>query len=196
MDSVFSGWRLAHPPEHGADGLPHAHLKPVPGKSLFETIEQSGLDDEITYVVHRTATSFVLLNVYPYTPGHVMVLPRRAVPSMLDLPDAEYDDLWRLVRTATQAVNDAFKPQGLNIGINEGKAGGGSQPDHLHVHIVPRWSSDTNFMTSIADARILPMTLGDAWTRIRASWPEENPVLRGDQNASGAKPDASPDQVA
>ena len=172
MDYLFSGWRLAHPPQHGADGLPHANLQPAPGKSLFETIEQSGLDDAVTYVVHRTADSFVLLNVYPYTPGHVMVLPRQAVASMLDLTPEAYDDLWRLVRTASVAVRDAFKPQGLNIGINEGEAGGGSLPDHLHVHIVPRWSADTNFMTSIADARILPMALGDAWTRIRDAWPD------------------------
>ena len=178
MDYLFSGWRLAHPPEHGADGLPHAHLQPADGKSLFETIEQADLPDEITYVVHRTDDSFVLLNVYPYTPGHVMVLPRRAVPSMLDLSADAYDDLWRLVRTATAAVNAAFKPQGLNIGINEGTAGGGSQPEHLHVHIVPRWSSDTNFMTSIADARILPMTLGDSWNRIRESWPTDEDLNR------------------
>ena len=171
MDHLFSGWRLAHPPELGADGLPHAHLEPQPGKSLFETIEQSGLDDEITYVIARTDLSFVLLNVYPYTPGHLMVLPRAAEPSMLDLTPEAYDDLWRLVRTATQAVVDAFSPQGINIGINQGEAGGGSVPDHLHVHVVPRWSADTNFMTSIADARILPVTLGDAWAALRAVWP-------------------------
>lgn len=172
MDYLFSGWRLAHPPELGADGLPHAHLEPEPGKSLFETIEQSGLADEITYVVDRTELSFVLLNVYPYTPGHLMVLPRTAEPSMLDLAPEAYDDLWRLVRTATQAVVDAFSPQGVNVGINQGKAGGGSQQDHLHVHVVPRWSADSNFMTSIAEARILPMTLGDTWERLRAAWPK------------------------
>lgn len=172
MEYLFSGWRLGHPPELGADGLPHAHLRPQEGLSLFETIEQSGLDDAVTYVVYRSAHCFVLLNVYPYTPGHLMVLPRTAASSMLDLDADIYDDLWRLVRVATQAVRDAFRPQGLNIGINEGPAGGGSQPDHLHVHVVPRWSSDTNFMTSIADARVLPVTLGDSWSKIRAAWPE------------------------
>ena len=185
---------MAHPPEHGADGLPHAHLEAEPGKSLFETIEQSGLADEITYVVARTAESFVLLNVYPYTPGHVMVLPRRALPSMLNLSPQAYDDLWRLVRTATLAVQDAFKPEGLNIGINEGRAGGGSQPEHLHVHIVPRWNADTNFMTSIADARILPMTLGDAWSRIRSAWPSDDRTEHDDR--SDELPDAESDQVA
>jgi ATP adenylyltransferase len=189
VDYLFSGWRLAHPPHHGADGLAHANLEPAPGKSLFETIEQSGLADEITYVIHRTADSFVLLNVYPYTPGHVMVLPLQAVPSMLDLAPEVYDDLWRLVRTATRAVTEAFKPQGLNIGINEGRAGGGSQPDHLHVHIVPRWGADTNFMTSIADARILPMTLGDAWSRLRAVWPDDEATTESRGDGSHADDD-------
>ncbi len=184
MDYLFSGWRLAHPPELGADGLPHAHLEPEEGKSLFETIEQSGLADDITYVVHRTDLSFVLLNVYPYTPGHLMVLPRTAEPSMLDLAPDAYDDLWRLVRTATQAVVDAFSPQGINVGINQGMAGGGSLPDHLHVHVVPRWSADTNFMTAIADARILPMTLRETWDRLREVWPDGD----GDGGRAAATP--------
>lgn len=184
MDYLFAGWRLGQSPELGADGLPHANLQPEPGKSLFETIEQSGLDDAITYVVHRTELNFVLLNVYPYTPGHLMVLPRTAEPSMLDLPPDTYDDLWRLVRTATQAIDDAFSPQGINVGINQGKAGGGSQPDHLHVHVVPRWSSDTNFMTSIADARILPMTLRDSWDRLRAAWPDGESIETAPGNGS------------
>lgn len=169
---MFSGWRLNQPTGIGADGLPHADLGPEPGKTLFETIEQSELDDAVTYVLARTELSFALLNVYPYTTGHVMVLPRRAQPSVLDLSDEAYDDLWRLVRTATVAVSEAFKPDGLNIGINEGVAGGGSQPDHLHVHVVPRWSADTNFMTTVAYARILPITLTESWERLRAAWPK------------------------
>lgn len=169
---MFSGWRLNQAKGHGADGLPHADLAPEPGKSLFETIEQSGLDDATTYVLARTELSFAMLNVYPYTTGHVMVLPRRAHASVLDLSGEAYDDLWRLVRTATVAVSEAFKPDGLNIGINEGVAGGGSQPDHLHVHVVPRWSADTNFMTTVANARVLPVTLAESWERLCAAWPE------------------------
>lgn len=172
MDYVFSGWRMSQPRGLGGDGRPHANLTPAPGTTLFETIEQSGLDSSETYVLARTEHSFALLNVYPYTPGHVLILPRRARPSMLDLPDDQYRDLWDLVKTAAGAVMDGFKPDGLNIGINEGQAGGGSQPDHLHVHVVPRWNADTNFMTSTADARVLPITLLDSWERLRAVWPK------------------------
>jgi ATP adenylyltransferase len=171
MERIFSGWRLGQPRGVGGDGLPHADLDPLPGKSLFETIEQSGLPDHETYILERRPVAFAILNVFPYTPGHLMVLPRRAVATMEDLDDAELIELWQLVRDASVTVKAAFKPDGINIGVNEGIAGGGSYPDHLHVHVVPRWSADTNFMTTIADARVLPITLADSWTQLRAAWP-------------------------
>lgn len=172
---MVAGWRLAVPPHLGADGLPHVDLEPAPGKSLFETLEQCGRPDEETYVVCRRRSAFVILNVFPYTTGHAMVLPKRATPSILELTDSEYTDLWDLVRLTYRAVGDAFKPEGMNVGINEGKAGGGSVPDHLHVHVVPRWQADTSFMTSVANARVLPLTLRDSWDRLRAAWPEPLP---------------------
>ncbi len=171
MERLFSGWRLAHPPELGADGRPHANLPPAPGKTLFETIEQSGLADEITYVVVRRPNTFALLNVYPYASGHVMVLPRTAVRSADELDPEVYQELWGLVREATVAVKAAFGPDGLNVGFNEGTAGGASQPDHLHIHVVPRWRGDTNFMTSLAETRALPLSLGDTWRLLRDAWP-------------------------
>ncbi|MEM7271703.1 MAG: HIT domain-containing protein [Actinomycetota bacterium] len=178
MDRIEAGWRLAVEPGMGADGLPRAVLEAEPGKSLFETIEQSDRPDEETYVVCRRASAFVVLNVFPYTSGHTMVLPKRAVRSMLELDDQEYRDLWDLVRLTYRAVGDAFGPEGMNVGLNEGRAGGGSVPEHLHVHVVPRWYADTSFMTTSADARVLPMTLRDSWLRLRAAWPEPLPSDR------------------
>lgn len=171
MDYVFAGWRLRQPAGKGGDGLPHAALVAVDGLSLFETIEQSGLEDEQTYILERRSHTFAILNVYPYTSGHVMVLPRRAVAVIDGLDEIEHTQLWELVRDATTAVKAAFSPQGLNVGFNEGTAGGGSHPDHLHVHVVPRWSADTNFMTSIAEARVLPVSLADSWHQLRRAWP-------------------------
>lgn len=178
MEYVEAGWRLATEPDKAADGLPFAVLRPEPGKSLFETIEQADGIDADTYLLARRQSAFAILNVYPYTSGHVMVLPRRAVPSLLELGQQEYRDLWDLVRVAVEAVGSAFNPQGMNVGINEGRAGGGSMPEHLHVHVVPRWEADTNFMTTVADARVLPMTLRDSWLRLRAAWPEPLPSER------------------
>lgn len=169
---LWAGWkRAAHGTPYGADGLPHANVRRLPGKSLFETIEQSGLPDDLTYVLWRGPRTFAILNVFPYTNGHLMVLPLQAGAHLDALDEETYDELWRTVRTACRAVKTALRPEGLNVGVNEGSAGGGSEPDHLHVHVVPRWSADTNFMTSIAEVRVLPQTLGDTWQQLRQAWP-------------------------
>ncbi len=178
MERLWAGWRLAHEPGMGSDGLPHADLTPGQGQSLFEAIESSGLDDSETYILRRTENCFAILNVYPYTSGHCMVLPRRASVSVLDLDPSVYVELFELVRQAMEAVKVGFRPHGVNVGINEGVAGGGSVPDHLHVHVVPRWSADTNFVTTVANARIIPEPLVDSWQRLRDAWPQgaETPV--------------------
>jgi len=170
MDRVYAAWRLGHPKGKGSDGLDHVDLEPAKGKTLFETIEQSDFADEQTYIVSRSEYSFVLMNVFPYTPGHLMVLPKRPVTKIDELSDDEYIDIWLQVRKATKAVKKAFEPHGLNIGLNEGTAGGGSIPDHLHIHVVPRWTADTNFLTTISNARILPITLAESWQKIKDNW--------------------------
>jgi len=141
------------------------------GSTLFEAIEQSGLDDSETFIVHRGETCFVLLNAYPYTSGHMMVLPRRAVATLDGLDAAEHEELWATVRDAVAAVESAFSPGGVNVGLNLGPAAGAGVPGHLHVHVVPRWSGDTNFTTTTADLRVLPEALGDSWRRLREAWP-------------------------
>ena len=141
------------------------------GLTLFEAIEQSGLDDSETFIVHRGETCFVLLNAYPYTSGHMMVLPRRAVATLDGLDAAEHEELWATVRDAVAAVESAFSPGGVNVGLNLGPAAGAGVPGHLHVHVVPRWSGDTNFTTTTADLRVLPEALGDSWRRLREAWP-------------------------
>jgi diadenosine tetraphosphate (Ap4A) HIT family hydrolase len=172
LGRVWAGWRLAPLEGRSVDGQPTARpLDPVVGLSLFETIEQADLPDEETYVLWRGTRVFALLNVYPYTSGHLMVLPRRAVPSLEDLEPDEHAELWEVVRDAVVAAKAAFRPDGMNVGINLGTAGGGSVPGHLHVHVVPRWSADTNFMTTVAEVRVLPQSLSDSWRRLRDAWP-------------------------
>jgi diadenosine tetraphosphate (Ap4A) HIT family hydrolase len=172
LGRVWAGWRLApmkgEPVEGSATVRP---VRAVPGLSLFETIDRSGLPDDETYVIWRGERVFALLNVYPYTSGHLMVLPRRAVPDLEQLEPDEHRELWDAVRQAVVACRAAFSPDGLNVGLNLGTAGGGSVPDHLHVHVVPRWSSDTNFMTTVAEVRVLPEALSESWARLRSAWP-------------------------
>lgn len=173
LERIYAGWRIGQPAGIGGDGRPHVDPAVGEGQSVFEAIEGSGRPDSETYILRRWDRTFAILNVFPYTSGHVLVLPRRAVVGLDDLDDATYDELWRLVRVVSRAIRAAFHPDGLNVGVNEGAAGGGSILDHLHVHVVPRWSSDTNFMTSVANARVLPVSLADCWATLRRHWPTD-----------------------
>ncbi len=176
LDHLWAGWkRAAFGTGNAADGRPLEEPARAAGTSLFESIEQSGLPDDKTYIVWRGERTFCILNVFPYTSGHCMVLPIRKIATLADLDEATYDELWRSVRMASAAIRTAFRPEGLNVGINEGSAGGGSEPDHLHVHVVPRWNADTNFMTAVAETRILPVSLYDTWKQLREAWPDSLP---------------------
>lgn len=171
MERLWAGWRI---PYILADHDERAKGT-IPGLSLFEGIEQSGLGDETTYILWRGDRCFALLNAYPYTSGHLMVLPKVAHANLEDLDDETYDELFRGVRMGVKAVKAAYDPQGVNVGINLGHASGAGVPDHLHVHVLPRWAADTNFMTSVAEARVLPESLADVWRRLQATWPDSAP---------------------
>ena len=118
-------------------------------------------------VVHRGADAFVILNLFPYNNGHVMVVPKRHIASLVDAAPAELAELMTLVRDAERVLTTAYAPHGINVGLNLGRAAGAGVADHLHVHLVPRWNGDTNFMTVVADARVLPETLDQTAARLR-----------------------------
>lgn len=169
MPRLWAGWRL---PYILADDDERAKGN-VEGLTLFEGIEQSGLPDEVSYVLWRGERCFALLNAYPYTSGHLMVLPKAAAESLEELDSDTYIELFDGVRMGISAVKTAYAPDGINMGMNLGKASGAGVPDHLHVHVLPRWSGDTNFITSVAEARVLPESLTDTWKRLRDAWPRE-----------------------
>ncbi len=123
--------------------------------------------DRADLVLTRGRVSFVLLNLYPYNNGHLMVVPNRHAADLATLDSEEQIELMRLVRHSEIALTEAYAPQGINIGINLGKAAGAGVPGHLHVHIVPRWSGDTNFMTAIGDTRVLPEDLTTSARKLR-----------------------------
>ena len=126
--------------------------------------------DEQTYVVARTALAACILNAYPYTSGHVLVMPTRHVGGLSDLSIEEYEALFVQIRRATEAVTRAYLPEGLNVGMNLGRAAGAGIPGHLHAHVLPRWNGDTNFMTSIVETRVVPESLYRTWEKLRAAW--------------------------
>ncbi len=164
LDRIWNGWRN----EYVVDAVSRPFSS---SGSLFTQILQSGMSDDETYIVYRGELSFVILNAFPYTPGHLMVLPYREVGNLEDLNADEHTELWATVTHAVRAVKTAYQPGGVNVGINLGQPAGGSVSEHLHVHVVPRWSGDSNFMTAIAEARTLPEALSQTATKLRAAWP-------------------------
>lgn len=175
LDRLWNGWRADYVNQGNGQS-------PDPSVSVFTHIIRTGLSDEEAHIVHRGTTVFAILNAFPYASGHLLVLPYREVPELADLIDEERDELWRTVSDATVALGRSHAPDAINVGINMGKAAGGSIARHLHVHVVPRWDGDTNFMTVTASTRTLPEPLTLSAQKIRAAWLEvldERRVGRG-----------------
>jgi diadenosine tetraphosphate (Ap4A) HIT family hydrolase len=172
LDHLWATWRSAY-----VGQVVDTRTLPTPeeaaGRTLFERIfaavDTEGAEE--AGVLWQGPTCFALLNLYPYTAGHLMVLPQRAVAELEALTEEEHAELWAAVRAAVVALKAAFRCDGVNVGLNLGEAAGGSQSDHLHVHCVPRWSGDANFISVAAETRVLPVSLAEAADRIRAAWP-------------------------
>jgi ATP adenylyltransferase len=128
----------------------------------------SSRDDRTTLVVARSAHAFVILNAYPYAPGHLMVALARHLGAISDARLDELTDAMALVQRAVAALDAAYRPAGYNIGLNQGSAAGAGIADHLHIHVVPRWNGDANFMSTVGDVRVLPETLERTWERVRS----------------------------
>ena len=172
LDHLWATWRSAYV-GRVVDSRTVPSADEAAGRSLFERI-LAGADeegDEEAGVLWRGRSCFALINLYPYTAGHLMVLPNRAVADLEDLTEDEHLELWAAVRDAVVALKAAFGCDAVNVGLNLGAAAGGSQSDHLHVHCVPRWQGDANFIAVAAETRVLPVPLDEAAERIRAAWP-------------------------
>jgi ATP adenylyltransferase len=129
------------------------------------------LSDEDGLVVARGALAYVVLNLYPYNSGHLLVCPYRHVADYTDLTEAEVADVAALTRTAMQTVRAVSAPQGFNLGMNQGEVAGAGIAAHLHQHLVPRWQGDSNFLPIVGRSRALPELLGDTRARLAAAWP-------------------------
>lgn len=124
-------------------------------------------DDRKNLILYRGQTAFVMLNAYPYTNGHLLVAPYRQTPDLDELDDSELLEINQLLAKGVRWVRQAYHPDGFNVGINMGRAAGAGIPNHIHWHIVPRWSGDTNFMTTVGEVRVLPQTLEDSYVRLK-----------------------------
>lgn len=162
LERLWAGWRGEYVASVGSDEA---------GGCVFCRIFASNEPDDATLVLWRGSHCAAILNLYPYTTGHLMVMPMRHVAELEELAEDEARELWAAVTDAVRALKSGYEPDGLNVGINLGEAAGAGVPGHFHVHCLPRWSADSNFMTTIAEARVIPEAMEDTYRRLREAWP-------------------------
>jgi len=131
----------------------------------------AGSDDDANLIVHRGERAYVLMNLYPYSNGHLMVAPYRHVAGPGELDAAERSEMWQLMDEALQALTDAMSPHGFNAGLNIGRVAGAGVEGHIHLHVVPRWNGDTNFMPVLADVKVMPEHITRTAEKLRDAWP-------------------------
>ncbi len=127
-------------------------------------------NDKKNFIVYRSEHSFVILNIYPYNNGHIMVVPNRHIATLDELPDEEAFDMIKTVKLSERVIRTVYKPDGINIGMNIGKAAGAGIDEHLHVHIVPRWNGDVNFMTVVGGYRVIPEAFETAYLKLKEAF--------------------------
>ena len=159
MESLHAPWRIEYILAPKNDSGEH---------SIFTSIAQSN-DDEGNLVLARDKSCYALLNSFPYTGGHLMIVPYRQVPDFDGLTEDEMTDLLKLMRRCQSALKRVMRPDGFNIGVNLGKVAGAGIVEHLHIHVVPRWNGDTNFMPVLASTTVLPEALKDIAKKLRAA---------------------------
>ena len=159
MESLHAPWRIEY----------ILAPKPELATSLFTQIAHSS-DDVANLVVVRDRSCYALLNRYPYNGGHLLVVPYKESPDLDGLTDEELADLWKLARRCVNALKQQMKPDGFNVGINLGKVAGAGIQQHVHIHIVPRWLGDTNFMPVLAHTSVVPQALTELAAQLRAAF--------------------------
>jgi ATP adenylyltransferase len=160
LDRLYTPWRFDY--IKGASGEKTGH-----GEGCVFCALAARTDDEQTFILHRAALNFVVLNIYPYTSGHLMVVPFEHTADFAALRKETSDELMDLAKRAQGILQEVYRPHGFNLGINLGQAAGAGVTDHLHMHILPRWGGDSNFMTTVAETRVLPEDLRTTYERLR-----------------------------
>lgn len=163
FERLWAGWRAAY--------VQDAAKSPETGSSDCLFCELAAADPEEALVVARDELVFAVMNAFPYTSGHLMIAPLRHEADLEGLKPDEAAALMTMAQHAVVALKGAYSPDGLNLGVNVGRVAGAGIPDHVHVHALPRWGGDTNFMTTVAETRVLPEDLRTSWEKVRAAWP-------------------------
>ena len=161
MDRLWSPWRA---------GYVASGVDSKAGTCIFCEIGRRSEDDEKNFVVHRGQQCFVVLNLYPYTSGHLMVIPYEHVGDLAGALKEVTDEMMDLVKRAQRTLRTVYNPAGFNLGMNLGAAAGAGIVDHIHMHVMPRWGGDTNFMTTIAETRVISETLEVSYEKVRSNF--------------------------
>jgi ATP adenylyltransferase len=163
LERLWAGWRAAY--------VASAAMTPSTGAHDCLFCGLAAADPEEALVVAREDLVFAVMNAFPYTSGHLMIAPLRHEAELEDLKPDEAAALMTMTQHAVVALKSAYTPDGINVGINIGRPAGAGIPGHVHLHALPRWDGDTNFMTTVAEARVLPEDLRTSWEKLRAAWP-------------------------
>ena len=156
MKTIWAPWRMVY-------------IRHKRQKGCFFCQEPSQRKDEKNLILHQGELAFVMMNKFPYTNGHLMVVPRRHCLEMEQLSDEEGEELFHLLQTSVRALRTSLGPQGFNIGLNLGKVSGAGE-EHLHFHIVPRWAGDTNFMPVLAETKVIPESLQETYRKLDSAF--------------------------
>jgi ATP adenylyltransferase len=165
LEHLWAGWRSEYVAKASA-GNPNG----PDGGCVFCRILKTGEPSADNGIVWRDDLSCVLLNAYPYTTGHLLVMPVRHIGGLDELTAAESSSVWEATRKAAAVLAKVYGADGTNIGANLGRAAGAGIPAHLHMHVLPRWSGDTNFMTTVAGTRVMPESLSETWSKLHEGW--------------------------
>jgi ATP adenylyltransferase len=160
MDYLWTPWRYQYITSAAGQ----------PGECVFCAAGRQADDDRRSLVVHRAASNFVILNRFPYTSGHVMVVPYLHIATPEELPEETLMEMMRLTRDAVKHLRAVYRPEGLNLGMNVGQSAGAGIAGHVHMHVLPRWTGDTSFMTATSETRVLPEALDTTWEKLSAAF--------------------------
>lgn len=163
MERLWSPWRNAYIAATGAD-------QSQTGSCVFCQAARNPGDDEKNFVLHRGEHNFVILNLYPYITGHLMIAPYEHRGEFDSAPKQSTDEMMDLAKRAQAALRGVYHPQGFNVGMNLGHAAGAGIVDHIHMHLMPRWVGDTNFMSTVAETRVLPEDLPTTYRKLLANF--------------------------
>lgn len=162
MKRIWSPWRSKHIERVAAD--PDGY-----GRELFVEIGADSANDNENFVLWRGESVYVVMNLYPYNNGHLLIVPFRAVAGYHELTSAEQTEIASTIDRCIRWLQRALRPEGFNVGMNIGKAAGAGIPDHLHIHVVPRWTGDTSFMPAVADLRVIPESMEETFRRLKTA---------------------------